>query len=104
MIESLISGKLLKDTQLRESAKSTKFCNFILSVAVGEKTETIITGIAFNEIAERIARLKKGDALTVIGQLKPNEWADKSTGKVRHGLNITVSDCLSIYDIKKRGF
>jgi single-strand DNA-binding protein len=46
--------------------------------------------------------LKKGDALAVTGALKPNQWTDKTTGEVKHGLNITVSDCLSIYDIKQR--
>ena len=102
MIESLVSGKLLKDTELRVSAKLTPFCNFMLSVAIGEPTGTVITGIAFNEAAERIARLKKGDAVAVTGQLKPNQWTDKNTGEIKHGLNITVSDCLSVYDIKKR--
>lgn len=102
MIESLISGKLLRDTELRISAKSTKFCNFMLSVSIGELTPIIISGIAFNEAAEKIARLKKGDALAVAGQLKPNQWQDKATGETKHGLNITASDCLSVYDIKKR--
>jgi single-strand DNA-binding protein len=102
MIESLISGKLFRDTELKTSAKQTPFCNFMLSVSVGEPTAIILSGIAFNEAAEKIARLKKGDALAVTGALKPNQWTDKTTGEVKHGLNITVSDCLSIYDIKQR--
>ncbi len=102
MIDALINGKLIKDTVLRSSANGNNFCNFILTVSTGEPIPMVITGIAFNEAAEKIAKLKKGDALTVTGALKPNEWKDKATGDTRHGLNITVSDCLTIYDVKKR--
>ena len=102
MIESLISGKLFRDTELKTSAKQTPFCNFMLSVYVGEPEMIIVAGIAFNETAERIASLKKGDALSVIGALKPSQWQDKTTGETKHGLNVTVSDCLSVYDLKHR--
>jgi single-strand DNA-binding protein len=101
MIESLINGKLLRDTELR-TGNSAKYCNFLLSVAVGEPSPIVVSGIAFNEIAERIATLKKGDALTVTGTLKPNQWQDKTSGETKHGLCVTVSDCLSVYDVKKR--
>ncbi|MFI3188981.1 MAG: hypothetical protein QX190_05350 [Methylococcales bacterium] len=62
----------------------------------------VISGIAFSEVAAKIARLKKGDALTVCGSLKPSEWTDKTSGETKHGLSITVSNGLSVYDIKKR--
>jgi single-strand DNA-binding protein len=102
MIDALINGKLLKDTELKTSANNNQYCNFLLSVSTGEPKPIVITGIAFNETAQRIAKLKKGDPLTVTGALKPNEWQDKATGETRHGLNITVSDCLSVYDVKRR--
>ncbi|MDP2901641.1 MAG: hypothetical protein Q8N96_00830 [Methylovulum sp.] len=74
MIESLISDKLFRDTEIRTSSKQTPFCNFMLSVAVGEPNPIVVTGIAFNDTAGQIARLKKGDALTVTGgALKPNQ-------------------------------
>jgi single-strand DNA-binding protein len=62
----------------------------------------VITGIAFSEVAEKIARLKKGDALSVCGSLKPSEWTDKKTGETKHGLSVTVSSGLTAFDIKKR--
>jgi single-strand DNA-binding protein len=102
MIDALINGKLFRDTELKTSAKQTHFCNFMLSVSVGEPTAIIISGIAFNEAAEKIAKLKKGDAVSLTGSLKPSQWQDKTTGETKHGLNITVSDCLSLYDIKQR--
>jgi len=102
MIDALISGKLLRDTELKTSANGNPYCNFMLSVHTGEPAPMVITGIAFSEVAEKIARLKKGDALTVCGSLKPSEWQDKTTGETRHGLSVTVSNGLTVYDIKKR--
>ncbi len=69
---------------------------------MGESEPVIVSGIAFGDVAERISRLSKGDALAVTGALKPTIWNDKATGEERHGLNITVSACLSPYDVKKR--
>ena len=58
--------------------------------------------MAFTETAEKIAKLQKGDALSVVGSLKSSEWVDKATGLLKHGLSVTVSNALSAYDIKKR--
>ncbi|MFI3218039.1 MAG: single-stranded DNA-binding protein [Methylococcales bacterium] len=102
MIDALINGKLIKDTVLRSSANGNNFCSFMLTVSTGEPIPMVITGIAFNEAAEKIAKLKKGDALAITGALKPSTWQDKMTGETKHGLNVTVSDCLSVYDVKKR--
>jgi single-strand DNA-binding protein len=102
MIDALISGKLVKDTELKTSSNGNPYCNFLLSVHTGDPAPIVISGIAFSEVAEKIAKLKKGDALTVAGALKPSEWADKTTGETRHGLSVTVTNSLTVYDIKKR--
>ncbi|MFZ2170947.1 MAG: single-stranded DNA-binding protein [Methylococcaceae bacterium] len=99
MIDALISGKLIKDTELRTGQSGKPYCQFMLSV--GEPQPIIVTGISFGEVAARIAKLGKGDAVSVIGSLKPTEWLDK-LGETKHGLNITVNNALSPYDIKKR--
>lgn len=102
MIESLIMGKLFKDIELKKSSKQTLYCNFMLSVLVGDQKPILVSGIAFNDQAEKIARFKKGDSLSVVGSLKPNQWPDKTTGEIKHGLTLTVQDLLSVYDLKKR--
>jgi single-strand DNA-binding protein len=102
MLESLISGKLLRDVELKTGSKSTPFCSFMLSVSIGEPAAIVISCMAFNDHAEKIAKLKKGDALTVSGALKPSQWQDKTTGETKHGLSITVANCLSAYDLKQR--
>ncbi|WP_394752799.1 single-stranded DNA-binding protein [Crenothrix sp.] len=102
MLDSLVSGKLIRDVQLKTSAKGAVYCQFLLSVSVGDTEPVIISGVAFGEVAERIAKLGKGDALAVIGSLKPTSWEDKTTGETKHGLSITANNSLSPYDIKKR--
>lgn len=102
MLDALISGKLIKDTELRTGQSGKAYCQFMLSVSIGEPQPMVITGIAFGDTAARIAKLGKGDSVSVIGGLKPTEWQDKATGETKHGLNITVNNVLSPYDIKQR--
>jgi single-strand DNA-binding protein len=102
MLDALISGKIIRDTELKISAKGAKYTQFLLSVGIGEESPTIISGVAFGEVAERIAELCKGDALAVVGALKPSSWNDKDTGELKHGLSLTVNQSLSVYDISKK--
>lgn len=102
MIDALISGKLIRDPSRKIAKTGNNYIQFLLSVHIGEPETIVVSGIAFDEIAEKIALLKKGDSLAVVGSLKPSEWIDKTTGETRHGLSITVNNSLSPYDIKKR--
>ncbi len=102
MIDALISGKLIQTPQLKTGKTGNPFAQFLLSVSVGEEKPVIVSGIAFSDTAEKIARLIKGDSLAVVGSLKPSEWNDKATGVLKHGLSITANNSLSPYDIKKR--
>ena len=102
MLEALISGKLIKAPELKTGQSGKYYCQFLLSVSVGEEKPVIVSGMVFTETAEKIAKLGKGDALSVVGALKPSQWVDKGTGVTKHGLSITVSASLSAYDIKKR--
>lgn len=102
MIDAIVSGKLIKTPELRTGKTGNHYIQFLLSVHTGEEQPVIVSGIAFTETAERIAKLQKGDPLAVVGSLKPSEWADKTSGELKHGLNITANNSLSPYDIKKR--
>jgi len=102
MIDALITGKLIRDPTSKTGPSGKPYTNFMLSVPTGDGEPVIVSGIAFGDVAERIARLKKGDALSVAGSLKPSEWADKTTGEIKRSLNVTVSAALSTYDVKKR--
>ena len=85
MIDALIAGKLIKDPSLRNGPSGKPYTQFLLSVHTNEEQPIIVSGIAFGEVAERVALLKKGDPLAVIGSLKPFEWLDKTTCETKHG-------------------
>ena len=102
MIDALISGKLIKDPVRKVGQSGKPFCNFMLQVSQYDSEETcLFGGIAFGECAEKIARLAKDDPLMVVGQVKLAEWTG-SDGSPKVGLNITVSDCLTVYQVAKR--
>jgi single-strand DNA-binding protein len=101
MIDALITGKLLRNPTLKTGSSGKLYCNFLLSVPI-DGEYTLVSGVAFGDVSERIAKLQKGDALSVTGSLKPSEWADKATGEIKHGMSVTVSAALSAYDVKIR--
>ena len=69
MIDALISGKLIKTPELSTGHSGNYYIQVMLSVAVGEDNPVMVSGIAFGDVAERIAKLQKGDALAVIARL-----------------------------------
>ncbi len=102
MIDALVSGRLVRDPALKTGPSGKPFCNFLLSVHTGDESPVVVSGIAFAGVAEKIAKLKKGDPVAVVGPMKPTTWTDKASGEERHGLNITAQAALSPYDVKKR--
>ena len=102
MIDALISGKLIKTPELKTGSSGKYYTQFLMSVNVGEEKPVIVSGITFQDTAERISKLQKGDPMAVIGSLKPSEWTDKVTGEIKHGFNVIVNNSLSPYDINKQ--
>ena len=103
MIDALVSGKLVRDPQIKTSSNGNQYVQFLLSVSNHGEAETqIISGIGFDEsVVNKINLLKKGDSLAVVGSLKQTEWQDRVTNETKHGLSITANQSLSLYDIKK---
>jgi len=103
MLDCLVSGKLIRDPQIKTSSNGNQYVQFLMSVSTGEADSQIVSGIGFDEsVVNKINLLKKGDSLCVAGSLKPSSWADKATGETKHGLSVTVNNSLSVYDIQKR--
>ena len=104
MIEALVSGKLIRDPQIKISSNGNQYIQFLLSVSAHGEAETqIVSGIGFDQsVVDKVSLLKKGDSLSVVGSLKQTEWTDRVSNEVKHGLSITANQSLSIYDIKKR--
>jgi single-stranded DNA-binding protein len=102
MIDALISGKLIRQPELKIGQSGKTYTNLMISVSVGDSENIVVTAMAFGEVAERLSKLGKGDAVSLAGSLKPTEYIDKKTSETKHGLSITVNQSLSIYDIQKR--
>ncbi|MGH8558640.1 MAG: single-stranded DNA-binding protein [Methylococcales bacterium] len=102
MINALTTGTLIRDPVTRTARNGNPYTHFLLTVPVGDGETTLATGIAFGDPAEKIAKFKRGDAIAVVGTMKPSIWPDKTTGEIRHGLNIVVQACLSPYDVRRR--
>ncbi len=99
MIDSLVSGKLARDPTVKTGPNGQVYVNFL--VAVDNDNSISVSGIAFNEEADHIGRLRKGDLLSVAGYLEPSTWKDEATGEERQGLKIIVSALWSANDVKK---
>ena len=86
MIDALISGKLIRDPQVRTSANGNQYVQFLMSVSShGEADTQVMSGIGFDEaVVDKINLLKKGDSLCVVGSLKQTEWQDKNTNEITH--------------------
>ena len=104
MLDALVSGKLIRDPQIKTSSNGNQYVQFLMSVSNhGEADTQIVSGIGFDQsVVDKVSLLKKGDSLSVVGSLKQTEWTDRVSNEVKHGLSIVANQSLSIYDIKKR--
>jgi single-strand DNA-binding protein len=104
MLEILTSGKLVRDPQTRTGKSGNPFTTALLRVPTGGKEgeAVIVNVIAFGEASDRLGRLGSGDAVSIAGSATLSEWADKTTGELKHGLSVTASAILSAYDVQRR--
>lgn len=85
----LIGGKLTRDPELRYTPKGTAVCHVGLATNrrykadSGDTKEVVcfVDGVAFGRTAEAIGKhFKKGHGIFVEGELKFEQWDDKTTG------------------------
>ena len=95
MIRALVTGRLHDTPQARTSANGNPFSTAKLR-ADGKDGATVWTSIiAFGELAERLATLPAGAALSVSGRAEVNAWLDKS-GEPRAGLSVVVEELATL--------
>ena len=100
MLDVLVSGKLVRDPVTRTGQSGKPFTTCLLRVDVGEEEQMLVSVIAFQEVGEKLGRLKSGDAVSVAGSAKLSSW--EKDGETRHGLSVTASSVLSAYDVRRR--
>lgn len=108
MLTALASGTLIRDPKSGTSASGTRWANSTIRVPCGtnrdgEAETAFLSVIAFGDVADRLARLGHGDAVSVQGPMRQTEYQAKD-GSTRSGLEIVANSLLSAYQInKKRG-
>jgi single-stranded DNA-binding protein len=100
VLDVLISGKLIRDPVSRTGQSGKPFTTALLRCDTGEEEQTLVSVIAFNEVSERLSRLKAGDGVAIVGSAKLSSW--EKDGETKHGLSVTASSVLSAFDVKRR--
>jgi single stranded DNA-binding protein len=78
-----LAGRLTRDAELNERSE-TKVCDMRVAVNGQGKTPTVfIDVVAFGELAESSAELKKGAEIEVDGALRYSEWEVSPKGKAK---------------------
>jgi single-stranded DNA-binding protein len=67
----------------------------------GNALTSFVTVLAFGDDADRLAKLTRGDAISVQGPLKQTEYT-AANGETRHGLEIMVNGILTAHDRRKK--
>ena len=92
MIIAIAAGRLARDSELRTTQSGTTVCSFTIAcdAGYGDKKRTEWVKVAlFGKRADGLhPYLKKGTALTVQGEAKPNGWI--KDGEAKAGIEIVV--------------
>jgi single-strand DNA-binding protein len=105
MLNALASGTLIRTPKTGTSANGKRWANATIRVPTGQNREgdaetAFVSVIAFGDVADRLAKLDKGDAISVQGSLKATTY--EKNGETRHGLEIVANAVLSPYDARSK--
>lgn len=77
MLEVLISGKVRGKPEQRQSAKATAYTRCRVAVTTSDCETILASVVAFGPLAEQVAALSDGDAVSVAGSAKLTHWRDR---------------------------
>jgi single-strand DNA-binding protein len=94
-----LSGRLTRDPELKTMPSGDPVVEFGLAVNRSRKVnEEWVEEVSFFDVssfkrAENIAaKLRKGDSVTVLGELRQRTWEDSETGKNREKVSIVAQN------------
>lgn len=92
------SGRLAAAPEVKKINEEKTMCRFRMAVYQGKDKETgeereplWLNCVAFDRLAEAIAKLGKGDMLTICGRDVMEYWYDSKTGEKRSAWRVTVT-------------
>lgn len=103
MLTALIAGKVVgADPETREGKNGKPYTTCRVAAMQEDGERALCSVIAFGSAAEALARLRKGDDLTVAGRASVQGWADKTSGEPKAGLRVVAEHVLSAYQLTGR--
>lgn len=102
-------GRIIKDTELKQTPNGTAVCSFTISVqrpnakkgADGYYPSDMFNCTAWRQTAEFVDRyFSKGDSIGITGMITTNKYKDKDTGKERTGYEIVANN---VYFVENKG-
>ena len=93
-----INGRLVRDAELKTTPNGTAVSSFSIATTKSykkgeawEKKTKFFNCVAWAKLAETVSRnLKKGDSVSILGELDQRTWDDKDTGAKRSAVEIVV--------------
>ena len=102
MIALLVTGRLIKQPQVRVSAKGSEYVTALLSVTVENSESIVCQVIAFtDDVVATLSAMGKGDALSLAGTGMPKVW-ESADGEPKATISIKADAVLTAYQLQKR--
>lgn len=73
-IESLISGSLTKDAELKRSSSGKSYVTMVVKLEAGGEKPLFCRASLFGDDCETVAKLRKGDSVALVGKLEIGVW------------------------------
>lgn len=89
MNQVMLSGRLTRDPELRQTMSGKKVCSFCLAVQDTKERADFINCSAWEKTADTIVTyFKKGDPIIVFGKMTVSKW--EKDGKSQTSVEVTV--------------
>jgi single-strand DNA-binding protein len=107
----VLIGRLGADPEIRYTQGGVAIANLRLATSKSWKNEagewqekaTWHKVTAFKRLAEKVEQLRKGDLITVVGEISVDQWEDKTTGQARTQVKIIADKILRAGVLKLEG-
>ena len=101
MNRCVITGRLVRDPELKQTKKNTPICKF--TIATNEKETSFIDCVVWDKQAENLCKYqKKGNLIAVLGKIRTDSY--EISGVKRKETYITVGEIEYLEKVEKNEF
>lgn len=95
----LITGRLIAEPEHRTGAN--KAFTLARVSAATDDGDILASVIAFDQAAEQLGALSKGDTVAISGKAKLSTWTGRD-GAFKAGLSVTAESVLTVYHLRRK--